>query len=42
MAVWSKALLLTVEKVARDLGLGGGFRPGTPVSSTSYNWLLTT
>ena len=28
------------EKVASDLGLGGGL-PGTPVSSTTYNWLVT-
>ena len=29
------------EKVASDLGLGGGFLLGTPVSSTTYNWLVT-
>ena len=29
------------EKVASDLWLGSGFSPGTPVSSTSYNWLVT-
>ena len=30
------------EKVANDLGLGGGFRWVLRVSSTSYNWLVTT
>ena len=30
------------EKVASDLGLGGVFLPGTPVSATSYDWLVTT
>ena len=29
------------EKVVSDLGLGGGFSPGTPVSSGTYNWLVT-
>ena len=29
------------EKVASDMGLGGGFSLGTPASSTSYNWLVT-
>ena len=48
MAVWSKVLPLPAsclsplprfecEKVAGDLGLGGGFRLGTPVSFISYN-----
>ena len=29
------------ETVASDLGLGSGFHRFTPVSSTSYNWLVT-
>ena len=29
-------------QVASDLGFGGGFSPGTPASSTTYNWLVTT
>ena len=30
------------EKVTSDLELGGGFYPGTPVFSNTYNWLVTT
>ena len=32
----------TCEKVTCDLRLGGGFRRILQVSSTSYNWLVTT
>ena len=50
MGVSSQALALTAsvgipsgacEKVASDFRLGGNFSLGTPVSSTTYNWLVT-
>ena len=37
---WVRIPVWTCEKVTSDLGLGGGL-PGTPVSSTTCNWLVT-
>ena len=38
---WDRIPAWACEKVARDGGFREWFSPGTPVSSTTFNWLVT-